>query len=408
MAKTDISRSNIGIAAWNAQLGKHGGIDVYTRELVNAIGQYATRHDYTIYTRHNDTSFDSKDWTPHARLAPIKTPALTYKLWRLRNLFRKNFPGGDLWSAWQIYQIERTIHQQGSDVLHFPATTIHPLELKSVPILLTFFDLQHEYYPEFFTKNQLASRAKTFRPSVEKAHKLIAPSAHTRDNLIEKYAVPPAKIMEFPVGISERFQPATAAEISRVRQKYQLPEQYIFYPANPWLHKNHPRLMAALKKCEDRYGIAPALVLSGKLEEQNWNGLHIARAAGIEKRVYDLGFVPMEDLPALYGGALFMIFPSLFEGFGIPLLEAMACGCPIAASQATSIPEVTGGSALLFDPLETANICESIRQMYEHKELRFDLSTKGLERAKEYRWKRLIPKLEDIYSASLDFSEKTV
>jgi len=405
MSKTDISKSRIGIAAWNARLGRHGGVDVYTKELINAIGRYATKHDYSILTRKDGASIETADWNPNVRQVPLSVPSTTYRLWRLRNLFRRHFRGGDLWSEWHLFEIEETMRKSGIQLLHFPATTIHPLELQTAPILLTFFDLQHEYYPEFFTQSQLDARSKTFRPSVEKAHRLIAPSKHTRANLAEKYAVPQDKIFDFPVGVSDRFQPATATEIARVREKYQLPSEYIFYPANPWLHKNHTRLMSALRMCEAQHGIAPTLVLSGKLAEQNWSGCHLAQAAGIEHRVRDLGFVPVEDLPGLYGGALFMIFPSLFEGFGIPLLEAMAAGCPIAASNVTSIPQVTGDAAFLFDPQDVSAICNAVRQLSGDPRLRLDLSSKGKQRAKDYRWSQLIPRLEDIYSSSLDASD---
>lgn len=180
---------------------------------------------------------------------------------------------------------------------------------------------------------------------------VIAPSEFTRQSLVEKYDVPADKISLLPVGLSDRFRRAQAGETDSMRLRYDLPDDFIFYPANPWQHKNHARLMAALRIYQDRYNEAPYLVLSGRLPNERRDFISLAIASGIEDRVTDLGFVSSEDIRALYSAATMMVFPSLFEGFGIPLIEAMASGCPIAGANATTVPEITNGAALLFDPL---------------------------------------------------------
>jgi glycosyltransferase involved in cell wall biosynthesis len=131
----------------------------------------------------------------------------------------------------------------------------------------------------------------------------------------------------------------------------------------------------------------------------------LAMAAGVDDRVCDLGYVPPQDLPALYSGAAILVFPSLFEGFGIPLLEAMACGCPIAAADATAIPECVGPAAVLFDPLDPSAIAEAIHRLRSDADLRSALSASGLERARQYAWRDLVPRLVDVYRQAAGWDE---
>ena len=127
--------------------------------------------------------------------------------------------------------------------------------------------------------------------------------------------------------------------------------------------------MAALRIYRERYGECPWLVLTGRLRGERREAMSLAIAAGVEDRVMDLAFVEPADLPALYSAAELMVFPSLFEGFGIPLVEAMACGCPIAAADATTIPEITNGAALLFDPLDSDQMAEAIHRALNDADL---------------------------------------
>jgi glycosyltransferase involved in cell wall biosynthesis len=293
--------------------------------------------------------------------------------------------------------LARQLEVDKVDVLHYPGTTVAPLTV-NLPCVVTFFDLQHEYHPEFFTPAELALRAQTYRPSVEKAVRVIAPSHYTDRSLVEKSAAPADKLAVIPVGIPNDLRPPTRQEILRVREEYGLPDCYLYYPANPWPHKNHARLMAALR-C---YGEPPLMVLSGRLRGEVRDAMQLAVAAGVERHVKDLGFVPALDLPALYGGARAMIFPSLFEGFGMPLLEAMAYGCPVAAANATAIPECVGEAGVLFDPLDPAAIAEAINKVVNDESLRRRLVQLGLDRLSSYQWRNLVPKIFEVYRQAAD------
>jgi len=292
--------------------------------------------------------------------------------------------------------LARQIDELNLSAIHFPKTVIYPLSVQT-PCVLTFFDLQQEYYPEFFTQRELRSRAQTYRASTEKARRLIVPSIYTQQTLIEKYGTPLDKMTCIPVGISQAFRRAQPADVERVRRSYGLPDEFVFYPANPWPHKNHARLMAALRIYRDTWGGCPHLVLTGRLSDETRDFVSLAVAAGIQDAVHDLGFVAPEALPGLYTAARLMVCPSLFEGFGIPLVEAMACGCPIAAANATAIPECVGKAAILFDPFDPHAIAHAIRQLWTDPELRDSLVQRGYDRAEQYRWDHIVPRIIRVY-----------
>ena len=393
------NRLRVGIAALSSRLGSGGGLDIYVRELVSALADYSVSHEYTVFITVDFEKWQFRKWPENICFVTDEISHINYYIrlieWKLirkyRNLFR------DLNQFILTRNIQNQIRKNQIDIMHYPATLIWLLQV-NIRCILTFFDMQHEYYPEFFSKEQLRKRSAIYRPSVEKAQLVISPSLYTKNSLVEKFETPAEKIYLLPVGISDSYHCVTPEYIDRIQNKYNLPESYIFYPANPWLHKNHARLMAALRIYRDKYGTDLNLVLTGRIKNNVSISKYMAVAAGADKQVFDLGFVPSEDMPVLYSGASLMIFPSLFEGFGIPLLEAMACGCPIAAANATSIPEVVGNAARLFDPTKPGDIAEAIHDLLTDNDFANNLIEKGLKRVKKYYWSQIIPQLERIYS----------
>lgn len=393
----------IGIAVMRSQLGGGGGVAVYTREILEALASHS-RGQHTYFALiHADCAdgWDYRHWPDHIQFVPLQ-PVRPFRSipvrakYSIRRLLGLSVPlhYGEMYMTRQIDALKLNI-------LHYPQTIIWPLSI-NVPCVLTFFDMQHEYYPQFFTQIELDHRAETYRPSVNKAHHLIVPSDYTQQSLMEKYDVPPHKMTLIPVGIADTFRRADPIEVEGIKEKYGLPDTFIFYPANPWQHKNHARLMAALRIYRERYEDAPYLVVSGRLREERRDVLSLAIAAGVEDKVLELGFVPTAELPALYSAAKLLVFPSLFEGFGMPLVEAMACGCPIAAADATTIPEITNGAALLFDPFDPDAIAEAIHNLLVDSDLCKMLVRKGYERAEAFQWAKIVPQIEQVYERVLD------
>jgi glycosyltransferase involved in cell wall biosynthesis len=288
------------------------------------------------------------------------------------------------------------------DLIHFPTTVISPV-IHAVPVVLTFFDMQQEFHPDNFSLSERVRRHLTYRPSARKAGLIISPSSFTAETLVQRYKIPPSKIRRVPVGISDHYKPQTDPRVlGGIRQRYDLPEAFVFYPANTWRHKNHRRLLMALMLLHQQPNLRISLVCTGAASSGETVS-QLGRSLGFpESQLFDLGFIPLADMPAVYALARMMVFPSLFEGFGIPVLEAMACGCPVVCANTTSLPEVGGEAVGMFDPLDVPAMADEMRRVWEDDALRAAMARKGLERAEEFRWERIIPKVVDVYREALE------
>jgi len=280
------------------------------------------------------------------------------------------------------------------DVLHHPVTVPIP-RMPGVPTVTTVHDLQHRELPGFFSRGERLFRRWAYEGAARRADLVLTPSEHARERLIEIAGVPPERAAAVPLGIDHgRFRPEPTDADATLAERLSLPGRYVVYPANLWPHKNHARLIEAFSRLPDD-GLE--LVLSGQdygrrreLEEQ-------ARRLGIEGRVTHLGYLEPEDVPALYRGALAMAFPSLYEGFGSPPLEAMACGCPVASSTRGSLAEVLGDAALSFDPESADDIAAAIARLAEDGALRERLIERGLERARGFTWEAAARRHLELY-----------
>jgi glycosyltransferase involved in cell wall biosynthesis len=180
-----------------------------------------------------------------------------------------------------------------------------------------------------------------------------------------------------------RFAPEPQDDDEATARRHALPERFVFYPANLWQHKNHERLIDAFAQVGDD---ALELLLAGETYGRLEPLLERARRAGVGRRVRHLGHVPPAEVPALLRRATALVFPSLYEGFGAPPLEAMACGCPVASSTRASLAEVCGDAALAFDPEDPGEIAAAIERVATDGELRVDLRDHGLEHAGRFSW----------------------
>lgn len=269
------------------------------------------------------------------------------------------------------------------DVLHHPVTVPIP-RLRGVPTVTTVFDLQHHELPQFFSRGELLYRRWAYDGAARSADLVLTISEYSRRTLIELGGVPADRVEAIHLGIDhERFNPVPTAADDDLRDRLALPERFVVYPANLWPHKNHARLVEAL-------AAAPAdvhLLLTGQAYARQGELERDASAAGVAGRVRHLGYLERDDVPALYRAARAMVFPSLYEGFGAPPVEAMACGCPVASSTRGSLAEVVGDAALPFDPESTDAIAAAIERVVGDDGLRADLRERGLANAKRFTWR---------------------
>jgi glycosyltransferase involved in cell wall biosynthesis len=270
----------------------------------------------------------------------------------------------------------------------------------NLPCLLTVADIQHEFHPEFFSHEELLARRALFRPSIEHARHVIAISEFTRQSLIERFEIPPEKISVVHLGVDPRFfATASARAVAAVRGRYALPDDYCLYPANLWPHKNHPRLLDALAAIPPQR--RPHLVLTGSSTQTQTPLRDEIRQRSLDASVSWLGYVEADHLHALVAGARMMVFPSLFEGFGMPVVEAMAAGCPVACARATSLPEIVADAALLFDPTSADAIADAIERLWGDAARRTALRAAGREQARRFQWRTTALRTRQIYQQTL-------
>lgn len=268
------------------------------------------------------------------------------------------------------------------DVLHHPVTVPIP-RLPGVPTVTTVFDLQHHELPQFFSRGERLYRAWAYDRAARRADRVLTISEYSRRQLIEIGGVAPERVESIYLGIDhERFDPRPTAADATLRERLKLPERFVVYPANLWPHKNHARLVQALAATPDDIH----LLLSGQPYDRLGELEAQARVAGVGGRVRHLGYLDHDDVPALYRAATAMVFPSLFEGFGAPPVEAMACGCPVASSTAGSLAEVVADAALTFDPESPEEIATAIARVAEDDDLRDRLRTDGMRNAARFTW----------------------
>jgi glycosyltransferase involved in cell wall biosynthesis len=262
-------------------------------------------------------------------------------------------------------------HYEGLDLVHYPLTIALPR--LGLPTVVTVHDLQHLDLPQLFGRAERAFRRRAHEGSARGADAVIVPSQFVRRGVIERLGILPERVHAIPHGIDhERFRPGGEQR-----------EQFLLYPARPWAHKNHGRLFQAFELLR-RERPQLELVLTG--------GGHKGRPVpdGVTVR----GLVSADELASLYRRAACLVFPSLYEGFGQPPLEAMASGCPVAASSAGSLPEACGDAAAFFDPEDPEDIAAVVAAVLESPER---LAAAGLERAAQFSWAESARRHEAVY-----------
>jgi glycosyltransferase involved in cell wall biosynthesis len=254
-----------------------------------------------------------------------------------------------------------------------------------VPAIMTLYDLIALIHPRTVSpRARLLFRFTTWL-ALRSVRQVITISDATRQDLLQHFSIAAERVTTIPLAADPRFQPQPQSAIEAVRQKYNLPERYLFYLGINKPHKNLVRLVEAMSQLGPR---PLPLVIAGAWDERYPEPKARAETLGLADQVRFLGPVDDADLPALYSGCTLFVFPSLYEGFGLPVLEAMACGAPVACSNASSLPEVTADAALLFDPLDVKAIAAVLHRGVEDADLRRSLAEQGVRQAANFSWVR--------------------
>lgn len=353
-----------------------GGNESYATNLIEALAEIDQTNLYTLYVtkpaaveRFADRwpNFKVKQTLPHTPLVRIP---LT---------------------------LSRELRRNPVDVLHVQYTAP---PFAPCPVVTTIHDLAFEHLPETFNRRSWMQLRLTVRRTARRAAQIITVSEYSRSDISRTYGIPPDRITVTPEAASPNLLPVTnETELRRIRESYGIQQNYILSLCSIQPRKNLVRLIEAyscLRGVRPKVKL-PQLVLAGK---RGWLDSETFRAAeqnALGKDILFTGYVPERDLAGLYSGAVCFVYPSYFEGFGLPVVEAMQCGVPVIAGNRTSLPEVVGEAGLLFDPFDTQALINALTQVIEDAEFRGVLRAKGLERAKQFSWRTTAKLTLDAY-----------
>jgi glycosyltransferase involved in cell wall biosynthesis len=284
--------------------------------------------------------------------------------------------------------------RDGIDVVHAPVN-VSPHFAKR-PTVVTVHDLAFRLYPEQYPGLKRRYLDALTRRSVEQADQVIAVSENTRADLLRFYRVNPERVRVIPNGVDPLLRPVDDAEVlARFRARHQLPDEFILALSTLQPRKNLIALFRAWARLDASTRLP--LVVAGA---RGWKVDPIfeeVRALGIADQVRFTGYAAGDELALWYSAATLFVYPSLYEGFGLPLLEAMACGTPVVSSNASSLPEVAGDAALLIDPRDVDGLATAIDRLAHDPMLRTDLAKRGIERARQFSWMRTARETVEVY-----------
>ncbi len=356
------------------QIGQHlTGNEVYIRSLLNAFAQVDEDSDFITYL----SVSDARSWVPSRfRIRPVSPNPFIRLGWDLSNKLGEDVP--DL------------IHVQYTSPLNCP-----------VPIVVSVHDVSFLEHPEYFTRSRAFQLKLTVKRTVKRAARVITGSEFSRRSIARAYGLDPARITVIPNAASPFFRPLHIDNaLDAVRKRFQLPAPYILCVGDLQPRKNQIGLVRAFTDLvRNMPQLRHRLVLAGK---ETWFGPKVreaVRLSGVSDRIRLLGFVSDEELLHLYNACDIFVFPSLYEGFGLPVLEAMACGRAVACSNSSALPEVADGAAILFDTRSVTDISRAMGDLLTDSELRIRMERLGQQRCASFSWQATAQKTVEVYYA---------
>ena len=350
----------VGIDASKISISQKTGTENYSYNLIRELISLDKTNEYMLYLREDPPEFVTA--SPNATFKKIPLPRL-----------------------WTQAGLASEVLFNPPDVLFIPAHTMPVVHRPGLKTVVTIHDLGAEFLKEYHQFPQKIYLNKSTEFVAKFATHLIAVSEATKNDLMTKLGVSPDRItVVYEAWDRELFHVPTRSEIQSVRSKYRLDNDFLIFVSTIQPRKNLERLIEAFAKA--RIGLD--LVLVGK---PGWlsESIYLApQKFGVSDRVKFLGHVPNQDLPGLYGGSKALVFPSLYEGFGIPVLEAMACGTVVLTSNSTSLPEVGGEAAYYVDPNDTDSIKNGIEEIVTKDKIRHQLLLNAIKQVQKFSWEK--------------------
>ena len=363
----------IGIDA-NPLMRNRGGVGWHTHHLLHALVDLKEGLEFVCYVdkgalRRHQAEI-REEWKDNPALRWIEAG-------RLMRRWRGTIDGLDLYHGMNFRL--RTAGRYGAIM------TIHDVWLDRNPHLS----------PKLFGQRRSFARTKRM---AERARKVITVSEHSAQDIVEVYGIPREKIVVIHNGVSPDFRPMSdPIAFAELRQRLLIPtERFMVFAGGADPRKNHQTLVRAYSRCAPLLS-SHSLVMVGDATHRLGDIRETARTFDVEDRIICPGPLSLETLRALYSNADIFVFPSLYEGFGMPVLEAMACGTPVITSRTTSLPEVAGDAAMFVNPEDVEELADAITRVLDSAELRNTMRTKGIERAKHFSWARAARQTCEVY-----------
>lgn len=349
----------------------YSGIGTYIENLVKNLSQIDSKNEYILINSGEEL------------------PDLPSNF-KFRNIHSKVF------SLSEHYKLPFILKEEGIDIFHFPH--FYSLFFCACKGVVTIHDLIFSIFPAETSMPGRLYYNLMIKHSLKIAKKIIAVSHNTKRDIMNFFGIPDAKIEVIYEGIDKIFHPIDdRVVLENIKQKYNIDAQFILYVGLKKPHKNLSRLIRAFGLWK-RSGRKGKLVIVGK-EDVRYSLKPLVEEFGLNNEVVFTGYIPREDLVLLYNAAEIFVFPSLYEGFGLPVLEAMACGKPIIASNCSSLPEIVGDCAVLINPYDIEEMANVIKVVLDDEKLKRDLSQKALDRSKFFSWSKCAEQTIDVYES---------
>lgn len=368
----------IGIEAQRVFRKKKHGMDMVVLQLIRHLQKLDKENIYHIFVNEDED--------------PCITQSENFKI---VNLPKSPYP------VWEQYHLAKAARSYQLDVLHCTSNTA-PVNL-SCPLVLTLHDIIYleglnwssgTWYQRFGN----AYRKWNVPKVVPKAHKILTVSEFEQNTISNHFKSLPKGVLEVVHnGVNDHFAPVPVEVQESIRKAYGLPERFMLFLGNTDPKKNLVGVLKALNQILKQGKLTLPLVMPDLGGEALTGLLKSIEASDLESHIHLTGYIPNQDLPAIYGKASFFLYPSLRESFGLPILEAMACGCPVITSDTSSMPEIAGDAALLVDPFKPQDLAVAILQLLENPTLKQQLTEKGYQRPPLFSYERGAEKVLSIY-----------
>ena len=373
---------NIGIDI-SLTIGERAGVGNYCYNLVKHLAKIDKKNTYVLFP------FYYYIFHPDFKKAE-RPPNRNFRI----NL--KKIPSNIIKTLWKSGFIPKKFFFPKVDILHSTTFCIPKKGYKK--LVVTIYDLSFLTHPEFHLEDNVYHCHKGSLEAVQYADKIIAISENTKKDLVKYLHCDPRKIVVTYLGVDKRFKPIkNQNKIEEIKKKYDLSKRYIFTLSSIEPRKNISGLIESYARLPTGITDVYDLVIAGG---KGWRNLDIykrVRKSDFEKKVRFIEYVHDNDLPYLYNGATVFVYPSFYEGFGLPVLEAMTCGCPVISSNISSIPEVVGKAGILINPNNTYELRDSIQKLLENPKVQKRMSKRGLKQAKKFTWEKCAKQTYKIY-----------